>query len=448
MAYTGAAKKLLDRFKAKEGDFVLVEDDATYRGVLMPRTDLSSDEFLVVKMDSGYNIGIRIGKKTRIEKLELPKEEKVKAPAVKHNPSLKTIAVLHTGGTIASKVDYRTGGVVSAFSPEELLALFPKLDGKANFRPKFISNMWSEDMNFAHHQALAEEAAKQIKSGADGVIIGHGTDTMHYTSAMLSFMLQDIPVPVVLVGAQRSSDRGSSDAEVNLLCATHFATKGDYAGVCMCMHENSSDDSCLVIEGTKARKMHTSRRDAFRPINQEPLARVWADGRIEWLRQDYPKRDEKRKLKLLDKYEEKVALVKIHPGIDPGVIAYYGKKGYKGIVIEGTGLGHAPINKIDEHTKKNFEMFENISEFIEDGGIMVMASQCIYGRVNMNVYSTGRDLLNIGVIPAEDMTAETAYMKLAWALGQTKDGKKAKELMQTNIAGEITEKTKENTYLK
>ena len=367
---------------------------------------------------------------------------------MKHDPSLKTVAVLHTGGTIASKVDYRTGGVVSAFSPEELLGLFPKLEGKANFKAKFISNMYSEDMTIAHHRILAKEAAKEIKKGADGVIIGHGTDTMHYTSAMLSFMLQELPMPVVLVGAQRSSDRGSSDAELNLLCATHFITKGDYSGACICMHENESDESCLIIEGTKARKMHTSRRDAFRPINQKPVARVWADGKIEWLRKEYARKDPERKLRLMDKYEEKVALIKTYPGIDPGIIAYYQKKGFKGIVLEGTGLGHVPVNKIDEHTKRSYELYGNLQEYIENGGLVVMSSQCIYGRVNMNVYSSGLDLQRIGVISSGDMMAEVAYLKLAWALGQEKDKRKVIDLFEKNIAGELTEKTLAETYLK
>jgi glutamyl-tRNA(Gln) amidotransferase subunit D len=284
-----------------------------------------------------------------------------------------------------------------------------------------------------HWQILAKEVDKEIKEGTNGIIITHGTDTMHYTAAALSFMLQSLPIPILLVGAQRSSDRGSSDAAMNLIAAANFITKSDFSGVAICMHGTTQDKCCYIHQGNKARKLHTSRRDAFRSINVLPIAKVFTNGRIELSQTPYTKKDKKNKLKLQSKFEDKVAIIKMRPGFNLKELETY--ENYKGLVIEGTGLGHIP-NRMVEEIKK-----------LSKKSLIVMTSQCIYGTINMNIYSTGRDLIDAGVISAENMTSETAYVKLGWALANSKSKEEAKKLFQTNITGEITERIVKEAFL-
>ncbi len=330
------------------------------------------------------------------------------------------ISIIATGGTIASRVDYRTGGVTPITKAEDLLSAIPELKEIADIDAKTALSIFSENMQFKYYGKIANAVASEK---ADGIVITHGTDTMHYTSAALSFMLQNLGKPVLLVGSQRSSDRGSSDAAINLICATHFA-KADAAGVFVCMHENESDKTCLVHSGAAVRKMHTSRRDAFRSVNRTPVARVSADGKIEFL-SEVQRRDDNRKIELFSKMEEKVALVKIHPNMDSDIMQFFIDKKYRGLILEGTGLGHAPEYAFDILKKACKKM------------VIGMTSQCIFGRVNMNIYSTGRDLLAAGVIPCE-MLPEVAFVKLAWLLGN--NPKKARELLNKNLVGEIPER--------
>jgi len=454
--YSPAIRKLLGKNKTGTGGRIAVQRGKDlFEGLLMPSSD---PDTLVLKLDSGYNIGIKFGKGVGIRKPEraepakIKEEEKFeieksdKAARQEFDKPKPTISILHTGGTIASRVDYRTGGVVSKFSPEDLLAMFPELKETANIKTRLVFSMFSEDMQFAHRQILAREIAKDVESGVDGIIVTHGTDTMHYTSAALAFMLQNLPIPVILVGAQRSSDRGSTDAAQNLLSAAYFIAHSDFAGVAICMHENASDGSCLILPATKSRKMHASRRDAFRPINSLPWARVnYAENKIEFLKNDYRKKDKKRKVESKTKMEEKVALVKISPNFDGSLIDFFSKKKYKGLVLEGTGIGHAPVTLLDKYTKRNQELFISLKKAVEKGMVVCMSSQTIYGRVDMNVYSTGRDLLKIGVVPCGDMLPETAFIKLAWLLGNFP--KKARELMGKNLCGELSERTEVDEFL-
>ncbi len=441
--YSHSIEKILKRKKIEPGDQIRVfKGKNVYTGTLMPKTETSDANSIILKLSTGYNIGI--GMKFKIEKTGgKAAQGKLLSQEIEFDPKKPTISILHTGGTIAARVDYRTGGVVSAFSPEDLLTMFPELKEIANTRTRLVKQIFSEEMNPAHYQIIAKEIAREIKSGVDGIIIGHGTDTLHYTSAMLSFMLQDLPIPVILVGAQRSSDRGSSDAAMNLVCAAKFIAKTDFSGVGVCMHATPSDEACWILHGCKVRKMHTSKRDAFQPVGATPVAKVgYLNDEIEFY-QDYKRRDKKRQLVLKDSIEPKVALIKSHPGINPKLIEILTQEKYRGLLLEGTGLGHTPANEIDEFTAQNKRFFDNIRRFIHAGGVAAMASQTIYGRVNMNVYSTGRDLLSIGVVPCEDMTPETAFVKLMWACGQSTDVKRVKELMETNIAGEISERREE-----
>ncbi|UZE92590.1 MAG: Glu-tRNA(Gln) amidotransferase subunit GatD [Methanosarcinales archaeon] len=398
----------------------------TYTGLLMP----SRGACIVLKLNSGYNIGLKKDAKTKVtvlkEGVAMP-HKKVSSPSP--NPALPTISILSTGGTIASKVDYRTGAVTSQFDVEDILSAIPELTEIANFRGKAIYNILSENMQIKYWQKLARAAANEITKGADGIMVTHGTDTMTYTAAALSFMLKT-PVPIVFVGSQRSADRPSSDNVVNAVCAAKVATS-DIAEVAVVMHAGMSDDECLIHRGTRVRKMHTSRRDAFQSINAKPIGTVDYKTRKIHTSEEYRKRGE-QKVAINDKLEAKCALVKFSPGAEPDVINYYTDKGYKGLVIEGTGLGHVST-----------EWIPAIKRAIDNGVHIVMASQCLGGRVCDRVYDTGRDLLKANVIEGEDMLPEVALVKLMWVLAQTKNSAEVRQLMQTNIAGELSERSKQ-----
>ncbi len=414
----------------------------TYEGILMPRIDIGDTNSIVIKLDNGYNVGIRFEKSMKIRKLAGGSRVHFK-PAKKimrKDPKKPTISIIGTGGTIASRVDYRTGGVYASFSPEDIIAQIPELKNVANIRAKEIMNVMSEDMTLEQRKEIAREVAKEINSGSSGVIVTHGTDTLHYTTTALSFMLKDLSCPVVVVGSQRSSDRGSSDSVMNIECAANFVANSNVAEVCSVLHGSINDDYCLAIRGTKVRKMHTSRRDAFRPINYPPIAKIWYEtGKIEILDQNYRKR-EKGKVKVDDKFEPKVALIKCHPGLNPEIFDFYVNKGYKGIVLEGTGLGHTT-------TVSEYSLLPKIESAISSGVPVVMTSQCIYGRVHPTVYHNLRKLSKIGVIFAEDMLSEVALTKLMWVLGHTKSMDKVREIMLKNLVGEISERTEVEEFL-
>ncbi len=437
----------------KPGDEVsIVTRDDTFSGVLMPTPEYQRG-IVVLKLDSGYNIGIdekSISSMELLARHKEAKEEQKQAEKKDKHAKLPDITILHTGGTIASKVDYKTGGVISRYSPDELLALFPELKDIAWVSSRLIRNMWSEDMRFSHYNILAKEVMKEAKKGVAGVIITHGTDTLHYSSAALAFALEDINIPVILVGSQRSSDRGSSDAAMNLLNAAYFITavQGQFSGVGICMHENMNDDSCLILPACKTRKMHTSRRDAFRPINALPLARVdyrqKMVSRLDTSSTQWNAGKKKQDLKLF-KEDLKIGVLKAHTNMYASEFLAY--KGFPGLVIESMGLGQVPINEIDELTTEHSKIKKALKTLVDSGTIVVFAPQTIYGRVHMDVYQTARDLQEIGIIGhLSDMTPETTFIKLAWLLSNyPKD--KAKELMLTNIRGELSGRSEPPGFL-
>lgn len=421
----------------KVGDRVKIETrERAYEGILLPE----EKSFAVIKLDSGYNIGIDKKRIKNIHLLERKKERAPEKPREFRKKELPTISILHTGGTIASKVDYETGGVVARFTPEELQEMFPELKKIANLRSRLVRNMFSEDIRFAHYNVLAQEIEKEIERGAHGVIVTHGTDTMHYTAAALSFMLKDLPVPVILVGAQRSSDRGSSDASLNLVSAAFFIVSSkDFAEVAICMHENKNDDWCVILPGTKTRKMHSSQRDAFQAINTTPWARVnIKQKKTDFYRTNYNKRSNKKIKHRPFKENLKIALVKTHPGMRAKQVEFY--NGYDGLVLEGFGLGHLPINEIDEFTKEHTKIANAIKKLVKNGTIIAVTTQTISGIIDLNVYSTGRKMQELGIIGNYlDMTPETAFVKLAWLLSNH-DKKDVPKLYQQNLVGEISER--------
>ena len=413
------------------GDTVKITTSSeTIKGKIM----FSTDKNIIIKLDSGYNIGIKKQKikSIIIEKGYQPKKQKTKKIPIKKD--LPTISILHTGGTIASKIDYETGAVIAKFTPEELIGMVPELKDIANIKCKFVANIQSESMRFPHYNLIAKAIEKEIKeTKPKGIIITHGTDTLHYTSAALSFILENLSIPIILVGAQRSSDRGSSDSHMNLICATKFIKETDFHGVAICMHNSMNDDKCAILPGTKTRKMHTSRRDAFKPINSEKIALINYDSdKIEMFEKTKPKPKENLKLKLI-KEDIKVGILKSHTNIYPENIKHF--KNYDGLIIEGTGLGHfqtKSFDKISEIEEKNKKELEKL---LKDT-IILLSSQCIFGRVNLNVYTPQRELKEIGVMGTEDMTTETAFIKLAWLLSNYKK-EEIRKLVTQNLRGEI-----------
>jgi glutamyl-tRNA(Gln) amidotransferase subunit D len=429
--YKDEALRLLKAADCNVGDIVRVTSKGkTYEGILIPRSELGSGTAIIVKMKSGYNIGIEATAKVKVEKIgKGTKPAFATPPLPKQNPALPHVVIMSTGGTIASRVDYRTGAVRAAMSASDLYGVVPELSDIAKVDTEIVFSLYSENITQKHWSELAQTVANRIEEGVDGVVIAHGTDTMAYTSAALSFALQNLPVPVILVGAQRSSDRPSSDAATNLIGAVKAAGEAPFAEVGLAMHETVSDTATVVHRGTKVRKCHTSRRDTFKSINGFPIAKV-VDQKVTMQTDQYQRRDPKKKLVLKPNFSEKVALVKFYPGLDPAIIDFYVDSGMQGILLEGSGLGH--VSKF---------CFDAIKRAISKDVVVALASQCIWGRVNMNVYDTGRDLLSFGVVPLDDMFPETALVKLMWVLGQTSDAKEAIKLLKTNVAGEFAART-------
>ncbi len=433
--------------KAKEGDTIELKTlEEKYVGILMPQG--KNREVIVIKLKSGYNIGID---KKRIKEIKILEKHKevVQKPKkeIKFKKGLKTISILHLGGTISSAVDYKTGGVEAKFSPEEMISLFPEIENIANIKSRFVRQMMSEDMRFAHYNLMAKEIEKEVKEGVDGIIITHGTDTLHYTSAALAFILEDLPIPVILIGSQRSSDRGSSDAAMNLICAAKFIVNSDFGDVAICMHKDMEDKKCLILPATKTRKMHTSRRDAFRPINTKPWAEIDYDtGRVSFLNKDHKKRDNEKVLKIKPIKEKlKIGLIKSHVNMFAREFEAY--DGFDGLVIEGTGLGHIPNVCTDEYTKESERILKAVKKLVQKGTIVVMAPQTIYGRLQMNVYTALRRIQEAGVLGnGSDMTPETTFIKLAWLMSNYKK-EEIKDLITKDFRGEISVKISGDEFL-
>jgi len=429
LGYRGKALELLKKADCSVGDIIkLTRKDKTYEGILIPR--FGDGTAIIIKMSSGYNIGIQATDELSVQKIgQGTKPTFVPPPMPKQNLSLPYVVIMSTGGTIASRVDYRTGAVRSAMSANDLYGVVPELADISQVDTELVFSIYSENLRQQDWSELATKVAQQIQKGTDGIVIAHGTDTMAYTSAALSFALQNLPVPVILVGAQRSSDRPSSDAATNLMGAVKAAGEAPFAEVGLAMHNTISDATITVHRGTKVRKCHTSRRDTFHSINDSPIAKI-QNLQVNMTTTNYTKRDPNRQLILKPNFSDKVALIKFYPGLNPEIIDFYVERGMRGILLEGSGLGH--VSKF---------CFESLKRATAQGILIAMASQCIWGRVNMNIYDTGRDLLNIGVVPLEDMFPETGLVKLMWALGQTEDPQQATTLLKTNIAGEYSTRT-------
>lgn len=432
------SKKILEKLKElgiEIGDRVKVKSKGeAYEGILMPKQELGDPNAIVVKLSNGYSVGLNF-EGVELEKLEGHKKIGFKSSEekIRHVAGKPIVSIISTGGTVASRVDYATGGVDASYSASDIVKTVPEL-GEFNIDSKFLFGMMSEDMRAEHWKEMAKAVFKELKTDASGVVVTHGTDTMHFSTAAVSFMLKDLNKPVVFTGSQRSSDRGSSDSFINMLCAVNFAAKSDVAEVSLVMHGSSSDDFCYAHRGTKVRKLHTSKRDAFKSVNDEPLAKIFPSGKTEMMNSIYKKRNE-GEVSLDDKLEEKVALIRTYPGMEPEIFDFFIGRKFKGFVIEGTGLGHVPT-AIEKHS-----LIPKIKEATKAGIPVCITSQCIFGRVHEFVYANLRKEYEAGAIFCGDMLSEVAYVKLMHVLAHSKDLEEVKKLMLTNIAGELNERT-------
>ncbi|MEA3477633.1 MAG: Glu-tRNA(Gln) amidotransferase subunit GatD [Bacteroidota bacterium] len=435
--YRGDALDILKKFQTRVwGQAVINTTRGTFNGTILPRAENDDDKHIVLKIPTGYNVGIDVRTIQDMKETGYKKAVyKIPEKAFPVTPGLPDVKLFGTGGTIASRLDYRTGAVIPAFTPGELYGAVPELADICNLDTEKVFAVFSENMGPQQYMTLAKAIGKEIEKGIDGIVIGHGTDTLHHTGAALTFMVQNPPVPIILVGSQRSSDRPSSDAALNLMHAMFAAGNADIAEVMVCMFGPTSDEYGLLHRGTRVRKMHSSYRSTFRTIGDIPMARVNRKEIIPIHKKFNPRRKD-RNVKIMPYFSDEVTMIYYYPGMKPDTIDALVEAGYRGIIIVGTGLGH--VNK---------ELYPAIERAHAKGVHMFMTLQTIWGYVHMFVYDTGRDMMAKGIIPAGNMLPEVAWVKLSWILGQTDDPAEVKEMMLTPINDEITRREPYNGYL-
>lgn len=436
--YRGPCLDLMKRMGFKVwSEVVMRTSRGEFEGLVLPRSETSDASHFVLKLPSGYNIGVRYDTVLEVEERGFREAiYKIPEKAFPTNPDLPRVRLFGTGGTIASRLDYRTGAVIPAFTPGELYGSVPELADICNLDTEKLFSIFSENMGPEQYLVLAEKIGDAVREGYDGVVVGHGTDTMHHTAAALSFMVQRPPVPVVIVGSQRSSDRPSSDAARNLIAATSTAARGPIAEVMVCMFGPTSDRYNLLHRGTRVRKMHSSTRSTFRTVGDVPLAMV-EDGTVTPIHETWQRRRHDRDVVIQARYDERVTLVYYYPGMQPDLIDALVEKGYRGIVIAGTGLGHV-----------NRKIYPALERAQAAGVQLYMTLQTLWGFVQMQVYETGREILQLGVVPLANMMPEVAFVKLGWAMGVHPDDPTAvRALMTTTVAGEMTDREPHDGYL-
>ena len=408
-----------------------------FEGLVLPRSETADADHLVLKLVSGYNVGLRADTVTSLTRTgyrkavyKIPEEEFPK------DPGKPRVMLLGTGGTIASRLDYRTGAVIPAFTPGELYGSVPELADVCNLETEKLFGVFSENMGRDQYLRLAERIGEAIEAGYDGIMVGHGTDTMAHTAAALSFMVQDPPVPIVMVGSQRSSDRPSSDAARNLISAATAAAHGPIAEVMVCMLGPTSHRYNLLHRGTRVRKMHSSYRSTFRTLGDVPLATVDERG-VTPIHEEWRPRRADRDVRVRAAFSDRVTILYYYPNMQADLIDAMVERGYRGIVIAGTGLGHV-----------NRTVYPALARAHAAGVHLYMTLQTLWGFVQMYVYETGREILELGVVPLANMLPETAFIKLSWAIGlHPDDPDRVRELMTTPLAGEITEREPHDGYL-
>lgn len=435
--YKGAALNTLKKYNCRVwGQTKIDTSRGLFEGTILPRAENDDDQHIVLKIITGYNVGVDIATINSMKETGYKKANyKIPEKEFPFTEGLPKVKLFGTGGTIASRLDYRTGAVIPAFSPGELYGAVPELAEICNLETEKVFAVFSENMGPKQYMSLAKAIGKEIENGIDGIVIGHGTDTLHHTGAALTFMVQNPPVPIVLVGSQRSSDRPSSDAALNLMHAMTAAGHSDIAEVMVCMFGPTSDEYGLLHKGTRVRKMHSSYRSTFRTIGDTPLAMISRKG-VQHIHKEYKPRRKDKEVKILPYFSDKVTMLYYYPGMKADILDALVDAGYEGIIFVGTGLGH--VNK---------ELYPAIERAQAKGIHMYMTLQTLWGFVHMFVYDTGRDMMAKGIIPAGNMLPEVAWVKLSWILGQIQDPEEVKRMMLDPINDEITKREPYNGYL-
>ncbi|UCE13139.1 MAG: Glu-tRNA(Gln) amidotransferase subunit GatD [Candidatus Heimdallarchaeota archaeon] len=429
IGYKGTTLKWMKNQSLKVWDEIeIIKEGTSLKGVILPRSELADPNFISLKLPTGYNIGFDPIKTKKIKKIgHFEAKYRIPKTEISQKPNLPLIPILGCGGTIASRLDYQTGGTIPALSPEELFSSFPEIADLARVETHLLFEIFSENLNFDHYERILKAIDDIIKTRSpQGIVLTHGTDTMAFTASALTFAINNPPIPIVITGSQRSSDRPSSDAFFNLYNSVLYAASPRARKqVVIIMHEESSDTSCTIHTGTRVRKMHSSRRDTFKTIGESPLGRI-INGKIQYSRKDKVIESKDSHYHVSTKFERMVGLINHYPGIQSDVIDFYVNAGYKGLVLAGTGLGHFSSNLIPV-----------IRKAVNNGLIVVMTTQCLQGFTGLSVYENGRQLQKAGVIPLSNILPEIAYIKLAYLLGNYRESEKIKELMKMNLKGEI-----------
>ena len=377
------------------------------------------DSYLNIKLENGYNIMVIPDEIKKI--INEDKINKIEREYSRESGQGTNISVISTGGTIVSKVDYSTGAVFPSLDISEITSRFKYIEKSYHVRSIPFLNILSENMEPEQWLQLAHKIVEESKR-SEGMVISHGTDTMTYTASALAFLLKELSVPIIMVGSQRSSDRPSTDSYLNMEAAINFAAS-DFGEVGISMHSSISDDKIALLRGVRARKMHSSRRDAFRSIGENPVG-YFQNGLVNI---SGPYRKKSASTSIFEKIEKRAGILYFHPGMETEDLSEYLEKKL-GVVIMGTGLGHISTKFIDV-----------IKEYTDSGRMAVMTTQCIYGTTDLDVYSTGRLLSRAGVTWAGNILPEAALTKMMVIMGNYPDFEWQKRMV-TDMRGEILQR--------
>ena len=379
-----------------------------HEGLTLPA---AGPKLITLKLANGYNVSYPESYVESVEILDEVEISEEEAPTpIEQDGNLPLVHLIHTGGTIASKVDYATGAVTARFEPDELLQSVPELKSVARLRVVKLGNMFSDDIRPRHWNRMLKATEEAFAEGAVGVVITHGTDTLHLSAAAMGYGWAGNggrpPGRIALTGSQRSPDRGSSDAAENLVAAVHWAAHGPEptgyrdASVVV-MHSESSDGQCAVLPGIACRKYHSSRRDAFKAINQGPLAWINNDGTgpsIEMAEHEPADARVEAISPMMFNEDVRIAQFIADPHLDPNLVMLAIKDGFDAIVLHGTGLGHLPISDPQDDSPENTKLRLMLEDHCSNGGVVVVVAQTIHGPMNLNVYAKGREQQDMGVI--------------------------------------------------
>jgi len=420
---------------------------AEHTGLALPP---AGPNLVTLKLVNGYNISFPHSYVESVEEIdEVPAAEEEAEPDIEQDDSLPLVHLIHTGGTIASKVDYRTGAVSARFTPNELLDAVPELRSIARIRAVNLGSMWSDDIRPRHWNRMLQATSEAFAEGAAGVVITHGTDTLHISAAAMSYGWAGRggrpPGRIVLTGSQRSPDRGSSDAAENLISAVHWAANGPEPtgyrdSSVVVLHAGSSDGSCSVLPGCATRKYHSSRRDAFKPINQEPIAHVKIGPDAPSIEMGdavgFDARPEAISPMMFDestRIAQFVADAHLHPDLVQAAI----DAGYDALLFHGTGLGHLPIADPQEDSPENTRLRIMLADHCAAGGVVVVVTQTIHGPVHMDVYDKGRDQQEMGIIGHGSLCPpSSALVKLHHLLSRDEGRDAVAEGWDSDLVGE------------